>query len=108
WSLARRLTSGRCLRSLIGGGCRRRRTGLGRCALSNRESGHHDESSSYSAKRSTIARKRNTQFWHKHGAVVVLWAAVASPLFYATCRRALGSLDGIRVHIGCVAQSRFL
>src|SRR5271157_696579 len=46
--------------------------------------------------------------WRRPGAAAILLAARASLLFYAICRRALGSLDGIREHIGCVTRCRFL
>src|SRR5713226_10590959 len=84
---------------LRGGRLRRRRLGHSQ-ARERQTRNDHKHNSSNNPDRKATARMHSTQFWHKHGAAAIPWAEVTSPLSYAICRHALGSLDGIRLHIG--------
>jgi hypothetical protein len=55
-----------------------------------------------------IPNWHNTQFWHRRGAVEVLWVEPTLPLSCATCRRGREWLADIRAHIGCVTRFQFL
>src|SRR5882724_5140912 len=62
----------------------------------------------YNKQEPIIAKVHSNPFLHRREVAANPLAQSASLLSYAIFRHAPGSLDGSRVHIGCVAQSQFL
>src|SRR5213080_508955 len=62
----------------------------------------------YNKQEPIIAKVHSNPFLHTREVAANPLAQSASLLSYAIFRHALGSLDGSRVHIGCVARSQFL
>src|SRR2546426_6417296 len=62
----------------------------------------------YNKQEPIIAKVHSNPFLHTREVAANPLAQSASLLSYAIFRHAPGSLDGSRVHIGCVAQSQFL